>query len=200
MKKILFVLILCFGFVQAQEDYTKFVNKPKWILKFAPRILAPKITYEKIIDENSSWGIDTRLHAYWLPQGGRIEGFYRRYFNENGPLGFYIQPKAALGYFDYNIVNLRTNGLQVGGGFNVGGQFNVGINNAVIDVYAGLQWVAPLYFNIEPVSNGTGLVNYGYNAIHYTLMAFPLDVGVRFGFIRMRKVPATETFEGDGYY
>jgi len=200
MKSILFVLLLCFGSLQAQEDYPKFVNQPKWILKFAPRILAPKITYEKVINLSSSWGIDTRVHAFWLPQSIRFEGFYRRYFNDNGPLGFYIQPKVAAGYFDYQIVNLKTNGLQVGGGFNLGGQFNIGINHAVIDVYAGIQWIAPVYFNIEPINNSQGFVNYGYNTIHYTLIALPLDIGIRFGFIKMRKVPLTETFENDGYY
>ena len=155
MKKILFILLLSTGFAYAQEDYTKFVSEPKWILKFAPRILAPKIGYEKIMDKNSSLGLDIRAHAFWLPQGLRVEGYYRRYFNDNAPLGFYIQPKAALGYFDYNIAALNTNGLQAGGGFNVGGQFNIGINRAVIDVYAGFQWIAPIYFNIEPINNKT---------------------------------------------
>jgi hypothetical protein len=200
VKNILFVFLLCFGFLHAQEDYTKFVSEPKWVLKFAPRIFAPKITFEKIIDKNSSAGIDTRVHAFWLPQGLRLEGFYRRYFNDNAPLGFYIQPKVALGYFDYQIVDLKTNGLQVGGGFNLGGQFNIGINKAVIDVYAGFQWIAPIYFNQEPINNNNGLIAYGYNTIHYTLMALPLDVGIRFGIIRVRKVPLTETFENDGYY
>jgi hypothetical protein len=200
MKKIIFILCICMATANAQDNTIKFADEPKWILKFAPRVLAPKITYECMIDDNSSYGFDARIHALWLPQAIRLEGFYRRYFNDNGPMGFYIQPKAALGYFDYNIVNLRTNGLQAGGGFNVGGQFNIGKKNAVVDVYGGLQWIAPIYFNMAPNSNAPGLANSGYNAIHYTLIAFPIDIGVRFGFIKMRKVPIHQDFEKDGYY
>lgn len=200
MKNLLLVLLLCFSAVQAQVDHSKFVDEPKWVLKIAPRIFMPKITYEKLINENSSFGIEIRAHSLLFPKGVRMEGFYRKYFNDKAPLGFYLQPKLAFGYFTYRKFNYNTNGFQVGGGFNVGGQFNIGKKNAVIDVYAGLQWIAPVYLNYDTRFYNGGPYTFDYNFYHYTIMAFPLDVGIRFGFIKMRKVPATETFDTDGFY
>ena len=200
MRILLFISILCFSFANAQGNKDlNLVNKPSFILKFGPRIFSPRLSFEKVKSDHSTIGIDIRGYALWIPQGFRTEFFYRYYLGE-APWGFFIQPKVAAGYFSYKRFNNATKGIQVGGGFNVGGQFNIGRKNAVIDIFAGFQWVAPIYLDVQTRIGRQFLSNYEFNVIHYTLIAFPLDVGLRFGFVGNKKVPAKLVPADEGYF
>ncbi|MFT4968281.1 MAG: hypothetical protein ACI9O4_000008 [Chitinophagales bacterium] len=192
MKQLTLLIIICctlFSGAKAQFNEGDYIEKPSFAIKFAPRIFSPRVTFEKLINSKSSYLIEIRSHALWLPQGVRLEGAYRRYFNDNALLGPYIQAKVALGYFDYGLQGLVSNGIQAGGGFVAGAQFNVGSKKALIDVFGGLQWVAPFYLNIEPINSSSQLQNFGYNVIHYILVATPIELGVRFGFMGTKTVP-----------
>lgn len=184
-------------FAQMEED--NFDKVPSFTIKIAPRIFSPRIAYEKLIDSNSSYQLELRAHTLWIPSGVRLEGAYRRYFNDNAPLGAYIQAKAGFGYFDYALQNLNTRGLQAGGGFLAGGQFNIGSKNALIDVFGGFQWIAPIYLQVQPVNGNNAWRNYGYNVIHYLLIATPIELGIRFGFIGTKMVPKNFTPSGDNF-
>lgn len=184
---ILFSLLWLTSHAQFDED--SYVEQPSFAVKFAPRIFSPRIAYEKVINSNSSYQFELRGHTLWIPSGIRLEGAYRRYFNDNAPLGPYIQAKLGVGYFDYFFQLLNTNGIQAGGGFLAGGQFNVGSKKALIDVFGGFQWIAPFYLNLERLTPNSQFRNYGYNAIHYLLIATPIEIGVRFGFMGTKTVP-----------
>ena len=202
MKYFLLIAFYCITVVQlqAQENHLILVDQPSYIFKFAPRVLSPRFSFEKVLSKQSSLGVDFRAHAYWLPQGIRSELFYR-YYTKNAPWGFFVQAKAAFGYFTYNRYDNTTNGLQAGGGFNVGGQFNIGRKNAVIDFFGGFQWIAPIYLNVETTNpHNQFTTRYQYNVIHYFLMAFPLDIGLRFGFVGNKKVPASSSYQESDFY
>ena len=189
----LFLIIACsiFKMSIAQSSEAGFIEKPSFAIKLAPRIFSPRISFEKLLNSKSSYVLELRGHTYWLPSGVRLEGAYRRYFSENAILGPYIQPKLAIGYFDYFFVDLNTRGIQFGGGLVAGAQFNIGSKNFLIDVFGGFQWVAPFYLELERINNGSQLRNYGYNAIHYIMIAAPIEIGVRFGFMGTKLVPKT---------
>ena len=196
MKHIgLLVIMFCsfFESTVAQSIEINFTERPSFAIKFAPRLLSPRISFEKIISHNSSYLLELRGHTYWLPSGVRLEGAYRRYFSENGILGPYIQPKLAFGYFDYFFVDRNTRGIQFGGGLVAGAQFNIGSKNCLIDVFGGFQWIAPFFLELERINMGNQLRNYGYNAIHYIMIASPIEIGVRFGLMGTKLVPKTFT-------
>lgn len=200
MRIYLFIALMSFSFTNAQINKNlDLVNQPSFILKFGPRIFSPRFSFEKIKSDKSSIGLDFRGYGLWIPQGVRTEFFYR-YYVDKAPWGFFIQPKVAVGYFSYKRYDNDTKGIQVGGGFNVGGQFNIGRKNAVVDVFAGLQWIAPIYI-AGPASNRSFSNRFDYNTIHYILMAFPLDLGLRFGFVSNKKVPSNTLYqEEEGYF
>jgi len=195
----LFIFCSFFERAIAQSIEVHFAERPSIAIKFAPRLLSPRISFEKIINHNSSYLLELRGHTYWLPSGARLEGAYRRYFNDNGILGPYIQPKLAFGYFDYFFVDRNTRGIQFGGGLVAGAQFNIGSKNFLIDVFGGLQWIAPFYLELERINMGNQLRNYGYNAIHYLMIASPIEIGVRFGLVGKKLVQKTFTNEEENF-
>tara|TARA_B100000497_G_C7634036_1_gene381068 strand:- start:420 stop:1034 length:615 start_codon:yes stop_codon:yes gene_type:complete len=196
---LLFIFCSFFERAIAQSIEVHFAERPSIAIKFAPRLLSPRISFEKIINHNSSYLLELRGHTYWLPSGARLEGAYRRYFNDNGILGPYIQPKLAFGYFDYFFVDRNTRGIQFGGGLVAGAQFNIGSKNFLIDVFGGLQWIAPFYLELERINMGNQLRNYGYNAIHYLMIASPIEIGVRFGLVGKKLVQKTFTNEEENF-
>ena len=196
---LLFIFCSFFERAIAQSIEVNFAERPSIAIKFAPRLLSPRISFEKIINHNSSYLLELRGHTYWLPSGARLEGAYRRYFNDNGILGPYIQPKLAFGYFDYFFVDRNTRGIQFGGGLVAGAQFNIGSKNFLIDVFGGLQWIAPFYLELERINMGNQLRNYGYNAIHYLMIASPIEIGVRFGLVGKKLVQKTFTNEEENF-
>lgn len=188
MKKFLAFCIIVFSVfsvANCQEDYEIFYNRPSMVYKFSPRILSPRFTVEKVFDKKSSFSVETRIHAYWLPQAIRFEPAYRIYFSQRAPFGAYVNFKGAVGYFDYGIANLNTKGLMAGGGINFGGQYKIGSKKAVVDVFGGIQVITPIYFTIDANNpNGLNVLN-AYNLVHYTLIAFPVEFGLRFGFFKL---------------
>lgn len=202
MKYVGLLLIIFCSFFErtvAQSIEVNFAERPSFAIKFAPRLFSPRISLEKIINHNSSYLLELRGHTYWLPSGARLEGGYRKYFNDNGILGPYIQPKLAFGYFDYFFVDLNTRGIQFGGGLVGGVQFIIGSKNFLIDVFGGFQWIAPFYLELEKINMGNQLRNYGYHVIHYMLIASPIEIGVRFGLVGTRLIQKTFTNEEENF-
>lgn len=200
MKYILIVFLISF-FINsnAQRSDFEFVETPNLIFKAAPRIFSPRIGIEKVLDNKSSLNFEGKFYAWWLPIGGRLEVGYRRYFNNTAPFGAYVNLKAGFGYFTYEHLDLWTNGLKAGGGVTFGGQFNIGKRKAIVDVFGGMQWIAPIYLSVDGGSVTTFNNAARYNLIHYILMAFPLELGVRFGFFNTIKTPKSE-LEKDIFY
>jgi hypothetical protein len=188
VKKYILFFFFLISVAHAQIDMNQLVERPAVVFKFAPRIFAPRFAVERVLSEQSSWGVELRLYTWWLPQAGRTEFFYRRYINGMAPFGAYIQPKVALGYFDYAIIDAKTNGLHLGGGLSFGKQMRMGRRKGTFDIFTGIQLVAPLYFNIEYSFNHFGSKQ-EYQLLHYILVAFPLEVGFRFGFFSTERVP-----------
>lgn len=189
MKNIsLLILLSILNTLFAQSNEIEYIETPSLVFKVAPRILSPRMGVEKVIDNKSSVNFEGRFYAFWIPQGGRIEAGYRRYFNPTAPFGGYFNVKGGIGYFTYQFFDDNTQGIQAGGGFSFGGQFNIGSKNAIIDVFGGIQIIAPFYLNID----NRNLQTFEYNIIHYTLIAFPLEFGMRFGFFNTIKTPNYE--------
>ena len=192
MKKLHLYLFICLffageaSFAQYFPDEKNYVKQFSYAVKFAPRIFSPRFTYEKSVSYNSSILLELRAHILWIPQAIRLESAYRYYFKDSPMRGPYIQPKLVLGYFDYQRQIDLTKGVMAGGGLVAGSQFNVGKRKALIDVFGGFQWIAPFYLN---TGGNTYLSNYDYNVLHYTLIAFPVELGIRLGFFGTKLVP-----------
>lgn len=195
---ILFFLSLSINTSAQKIDY-EMVETPNLVFKVAPRIFSPRVGVEKVLDSKSSLNFEGKFYAWWLPIGGRLEVGYRRYFNSTAPFGAYVNFKGGFGYFTYEHINLSTYGLKAGGGISFGGQFNVGKGKAVIDVFGGFQWIAPIYLSLDGGNISTFNNAFGYNLTHYLFMAFPLEMGIRFGFFNTIKTPKRE-FEKDIFY
>lgn len=198
MRHLMLICSMLLLFLASHAQENEFIEEPKYVLKFAPRLFSPRITYEKIINSRHTVGLDTRLHLniqwsiYYLyfPPALRFEGFYRVYFNETAPFGAYFQSKAALGYFDYAFYGNKTKGMQAGTGFTFGGQFKMGKKKGVVDIFAGIQVVAPIFIDLDlPNNRNRNSYVHEYKLIHYTTIAFPLELGIRFGFMKTKKVP-----------
>lgn len=190
MKYFILIVFSVFGLAFAQVEESEFEEKPNYLIKFAPRILAPKFGFEKFISDKSSYIIELRTNLFWIPQAIRVEGSYRRYFEASAPYSPYVNIKAAAGYFDYRILNFEdTYGMMAGGGVSFGGQIKIG-GNWLFDIYGGLQMIAPIYFEIDPynVSNNF-ITSRRVNTIHYTLIAFPVELGIRLAYLKTKMVP-----------
>jgi len=192
MKKITLIITVIFFLYKpsfSQIDDGVYIEKPTTIFKFAPRILSPRFMFEKVLSHKSSIILDTRIYAWWLPQAISFEPAYRLYFNEDAPFGPYVNFKGAFGYFDYAIVGYETRGMQIGGGVSFGGQYKLGRKKAVVDIFGGIQLVAPFYLNVDNNSPNSLNNTFEYNVLHYILLAFPLEFGIRFGFYKTQKTP-----------
>jgi hypothetical protein len=189
MKKIVIIFILFCSLANAQVEQKDLVAKPVYIFKFGPRIFSPRFGFEKIINKKSSYALELRTHLYWVPQALRLEATYRRYFLEKAPYGAYFNVKAAFGYFDYRFLNGRNaNGVMTGAGFTFGGQFKMG-KNWLVDVFGGAQVIVPIYFQISNNANNYYYYRNEANIFHYTLIACPLEIGIRFGHLKSKWVP-----------
>ncbi|MEZ4978205.1 MAG: DUF3575 domain-containing protein [Chitinophagales bacterium] len=190
MRQIIFILFSILSLAYAQYEENNLVEKPNYLIKFAPRILAPKFGFEKFIKEQSSYVIELRTNLYWIPQAIRVEGSYRRYFEASAPYSPYVNIKAAAGYFDYRILNLEESyGMMAGGGVSFGGQIKIG-GHWLFDIYGGLQLIAPIYFEIDPYNTSQNFItSRRLNAIHYTLIAFPVELGIRLAYLKTKLVP-----------
>lgn len=185
--------------LSAQRTDFEMIETPSLVFKIAPRIFSPRLGLEKVLDEKSSLTFEGRFYTLWIPQGGRIEPGYRRYFKPSAPFGGYVNIKAGIGYFSYQSFGYFTNGFMAGGGVNFGGQFNVGRKKAIIDVFGGLQLIAPIYLSVDGGNISTFNNVQDYNLIHYFFTAFPIEFGIRFGFFNTIKTPKKE-LEKDIFY
>lgn len=196
----IFSLLISLGLASnlfAQKTDFELVETPSLVFKIAPRIFSPKLGLEKVLDNKSSINFEGKVYGWWIPQGGRIEAGYRRYFTSTAPFGGYVNIKGGFGYFTYQSFGDLTKGLMAGGGVNFGGQFNIGRKKAIIDVFGGFQLIAPIYLDMDRSSNAA--LNYEYNLVHYILIAFPIEFGIRFGFFNTIKTPKSE-LEKDIFY
>lgn len=198
VKKHLILLFLSIVgstiFVHAQDfdDRPDFIAQKSFAIKFAPRILSPRVTFEQKINPKLSYVVELKAHAYWSPQSIRLEGGFRRYFKGEILTGPYFQAYVSGGYFSYNIIDVDTYGMQFGGGVLAGKQYNVGKKKALIDVFGGFQLIAPFYLNVESNNNSLTPISVRqrtFTGSHYLQTAFPVVLGVRFGFFGTKMVP-----------
>ncbi len=134
MKKITLVLLLLITTISiAQEKdggYLQDINKKHEVKINALTLLAAKwldVSYEKLIDEESSFGISTTINTdtNQTDLSYAITPFYRRYFSDKFARGFFVEGFGALysadddGLFDAG--NEEKTGLAFG--FSIGGKF-----------------------------------------------------------------------------
>jgi hypothetical protein len=134
MKKFTLLILLftaTISFAQEKEGrYLQDINKKHEVKINALTLLAAKwidVSYESLIDEESSFGISTTINTDTniSDLSYAITPFYRRYFSEKFARGFFVEGFGALYSSEDNSIFGESNGEKTGlaFGFSVGGKF-----------------------------------------------------------------------------
>lgn len=186
MKYILVLFcILSTSFLIAQEEKDFIIPDEgvKSIIKFAPRIISPKIGYEKLLYNDNSVGFELKMKFGILSMGAKLEPNFRHYFKE-APFSPYIQVYGSGGY-GINLLSSFEQYIQAGGGLVFGGQYNIGNKKAIIDVFGGIQYIHPFFLSYNYNNQYTNMYSDQLN--FYTTMSPPVVLGIRFGFFTLKK-------------
>ena len=140
MKKITFIILVfvtTFAIAQEKEEkYTQDIDKKTEIKINALTLIAAKwidISYERLIDEESSYGIAATINTdtYETDLNYALTPYYRRYFSGKFARGFFVEGFGMLYsakeyyYYDYYYDYAPNSGNETGFGLgiSVGGKF-----------------------------------------------------------------------------
>jgi hypothetical protein len=168
MKKLILLSLIIatsFGYSQEKKQDNALLRKNELKLNAASLILGVfEITYERIIDEESSFGTSLFLNAEDdIATKFRLTPYYRYYFGRKPAAGFFAEGFGSINTYNNNIdYNYKTeNTSDFALGFGVGGKW-ITKKGVVFEIYGGVGRNLLNKNNSELEVIGRGAISVGY--------------------------------------